>query len=283
MALLSNLGMVYVMVTRHKFDTTTTFSGWVLPIIPTIVVATTGCIVAGALAEVNAHYALLTTLVSVCSVTLSLTIATLFLVLYTQRLILHGFPVKGTEISVFIPLGPLGQSGYCLLLAGNILVDLLPSATSQDDYLASPGVAESLGVFMFSFSVITWIFGIWFLVPAVIRLIASRNIPFGLSSWSLIFPTGVYTVLTLGLAHKLNSSFLKVLGAIYSLCVFAMFTTLAIRTVHALPSGSMFVAPCLNEPVTTKRDPEPDVIQMSERDQEVRTLQDQEAREGTEV
>lgn len=65
---------------------------------------------------------------------------------------------------------------------------------------------------------------------------------------------GVYTILTLTLAQKLHSSFLNVLGAIYTLCIFALFTGISVRTVVSMRSGSMFSAPCLSEQVSTKMD-----------------------------
>lgn len=182
------------------------------------------------------------------------------------------------------------------------MTKLLPHATSQNDYLAAQGVADTLAVLLFAFSVIVWVFGIWFLVPAAARLIiSSQDIPFGLAWWALIFPTvrralhssssdsclapvfspfgfqGVYTVLTLGLAQRLDSSFLNVLGAIYTVCIFAMFAVLSVRTVLALPSGSMFVAPCLTDPIATELnlggeevprrvEPDPDFGTLRERD-----------------
>ncbi|KAG8990810.1 Plasma membrane sulfite pump involved in sulfite metabolism [Tulasnella sp. JGI-2019a] len=256
LSLTCSLGMFYIMITRHKQDTSTTFSIWLLPIVPNIVAGTSGCIVAKALAPVNQHLSFLTTLVSACGLALGLTMSLPILVLYIQRLILHGFPAKGTSISVFLPLGPLGQGGYGLILVGNLLVDLLPHATSQSDYLATPGISDALSAVLFLFSVTLWVFGIWFLIPAVLLLMRSRGIPFGVHWWGLIFPSGVYAVLTLGLAQKLHSSFLNIIGTIYTASVFIMFTAIATRTILSMREGSMFSAPCLSEYVATKADDE---------------------------
>jgi hypothetical protein len=79
----------------------------------------------------------------------------------------------------------------------------------------------------------------------------------------------VYTVLTLGLAQKLHSSFLNVLGAIYMLLIFMMFTAIAARTIWSFGSGSMFQAPCLNEPLGIKQKISQNLVQQREVDPEV--------------
>lgn len=80
------------------------------------------------------------------------------------------------------------QGGYGLILVGNLLVDLMPHATSPGDYLATQGVADAIGAILFVFSAMLWVFGIWFLVPAILRLVQARRIPFGVPWWGLIFP-----------------------------------------------------------------------------------------------
>jgi hypothetical protein len=45
------------------------------------------------------------------------------MVIYLQRLTLHKLPSKAVIVSVFLPLGPLGQGGYgyvCLIFLGRL-------------------------------------------------------------------------------------------------------------------------------------------------------------------
>jgi len=58
---------------------------------------------------------------------------------------------------------------------------------------------------------------------------------------------GVYAVLTLQLAKQMDSSFLRVMGTIYTLAVFTLWTGIATRTVYFLFRGSLFHAPCLDD------------------------------------
>ncbi|KAG8906704.1 Plasma membrane sulfite pump involved in sulfite metabolism [Tulasnella sp. 403] len=247
LALLSNFGMFYIMVTRHTYELATSSAVWLLPVVPTIVAGTTGAIVAGALVEVSTHYALVTTLVTACLLLMGLTMSSAILTLYIQRLIIHGFPKAGLSVSVFLPLGPLGQGGYGFLLVGDLLVKLLPHTTSPANYLASEGVATALNAICFASAVTLWVFGLWFLIPAAIVLGMSKNLKFGVPWWGLIFPTGVYAILTVQLGTKLDSGFFKILGTIYTLLIFCLFTTIMTRTLLALRSGSLFHAPCLDD------------------------------------
>ena len=75
----------------------------------------------------------------------------------------------------------------------------------------------------------------------------------------------VYALLTVQLGTKLNSTFIHVMGTIYTIAVFALFAFCSIRTLHKLPSGSLFYAPCLDgirPPIGEKKEkPDADPIQ----------------------
>lgn len=76
------------------------------------------------------------------------------------------------------------------MLAGDLLVRLLPHSTGSGDYLATKGVVVALEALCFACSVALWMFGVWFLGTAVIVVFrAGRSLPFGVFWWGLIFPT----------------------------------------------------------------------------------------------
>ncbi|KAI9572052.1 voltage-dependent anion channel, partial [Boletus coccyginus] len=68
---------------------------------------------------------------------------------------------------------------------------------------------------------------------------------FGLAYWGLIFPNGVYALLSVQLGTVLDSGFFRVFGAIWSCIVFLLWATISIRTIPALIDRSIFDAPCL--------------------------------------
>lgn len=83
---------------------------WLLPIVSCIVAASSGAIVAEILP--NAQYALWTIIASYVLWGIGLPLALMVMVIYLQRLTLHKLPPKAVIVSVFLPLGPLGQGGY---------------------------------------------------------------------------------------------------------------------------------------------------------------------------
>lgn len=88
---------------------------WLLPIVSCIVAASSGAIVAGVLP--NEQYALWTVIVSYVLWGIGLPLAMMVMVIYLLRLTLHKLPPKAVIVSVFLPLGPLGQGGYGYVLS----------------------------------------------------------------------------------------------------------------------------------------------------------------------
>lgn len=83
---------------------------WLLPIVSCIVAASSGAIVAEVLPD--EQYALWTVFTSYVLWGIGLPLAMMVMVIYLQRLTLHKLPPKAVIVSVFLPLGPLGQGGY---------------------------------------------------------------------------------------------------------------------------------------------------------------------------
>lgn len=83
---------------------------WLLPIVSCVVAAASGAIVADVLAD--PQHALWTIIVSYVLWGIGIPMALMVMVIYFQRLTLHKLPPKAMIVSVFLPLGPLGQGGF---------------------------------------------------------------------------------------------------------------------------------------------------------------------------
>lgn len=83
---------------------------WLLPIVSCIVAASSGALVAEVLPD--PQYALWTVLASYVLWGIGVPLALMVMGIYLQRLTLHKLPPKAVIVSVFLPLGPLGQGGY---------------------------------------------------------------------------------------------------------------------------------------------------------------------------
>ena len=97
-------------MTLHEAQLSTMTAAWLLPIVSTIVAAASGSIVANVLP--NPQHALWTLTVSNILWGTGVPLAMFTLVLYFQRLTIYKLPPREVIVSVFLPLGPLGQGTY---------------------------------------------------------------------------------------------------------------------------------------------------------------------------
>ncbi|KAG6837699.1 hypothetical protein H0H93_003501 [Arthromyces matolae] len=194
-------------------------SVWVLPMVTLIVASSTGGLLAAALIKHSIYYALITTGVSVTALIMGLSLAIMILTVYLTRLILHGPPDPSLILSAFITLGPLGQGGYSLLLTGQNLSILLPIHLG-DVFPNAALTGQLLYCACFSGAWILWAMGIaWtsISVLSVYAVMRSQRVPFAIAYWGLIFPTGVFGLLSAQLGEVLDSPFFHYFGAIWSI------------------------------------------------------------------
>ena len=97
-------------MTLHQAKLSTMTAAWLLPIVSTIVAAASGGVVAAVLP--NPQHALWTLTVSYILWGIGVPLAMFTLVLYFQRLTVYNLPPREVIVSVFLPLGPVGQ-GEC--------------------------------------------------------------------------------------------------------------------------------------------------------------------------
>lgn len=90
-------------------------AAWLLPIVACVVAAASGGIVAEVLPD--PQYTLATILASYILWGVGVPLALMVIVIYLHRLMLHKLPPKAIIVSTFLPVGPLGQGGYGLVLA----------------------------------------------------------------------------------------------------------------------------------------------------------------------
>jgi tellurite resistance protein TehA-like permease len=100
-------------ISTHTSDSVT--AAWLLPIVPPITIAASGASISNLLIDKNPEYALKIWIASYIMNGIGCLLASMVLVLYFQRLILHHIPGREVVVSTFLPLGPCGQGGYALL------------------------------------------------------------------------------------------------------------------------------------------------------------------------
>ncbi|KAI0088030.1 voltage-dependent anion channel-domain-containing protein [Irpex rosettiformis] len=246
-------GLVHWMKTRQDHALSKMTAIWLLPVVTFIVASSTGGILAPALLEHSRYHALITLTVSAFMVFVGLSLAFMIFSAYILRLITCGVPPGASVISTFIPLGPMGQGGYSMLLLGQGFRAVLPLSNSSQ-VLSDPRTGETLNVICVAAGFVLWaIATMWFLYAllAVSELLnpwsEAEKFPFKLPVWGLIFPNGVYANLTLQLAKELDIKSLRVYGAIHAAATLILWSLVFTRTLTLLHHGRIFDSPCIEE------------------------------------
>lgn len=203
------ISMPFIVMHRHKPGLSNTTAALLLPIVPTVVAAATGGIVAEALPN-NGH-ALATLIASYVLWGIGECLSACVLALYFHRLTIHSLPPKDVIVSVFLPVGPLGQGGFGIQQLGKVAVKILPQtsafAAAGVDIVRGAEMLYVLGVFI---GMIMWGFALVWVCFALISLATIRDFPFNMGWWGFTFPLGVWATCTSMLAINLSSEFFKV-------------------------------------------------------------------------
>jgi C4-dicarboxylate transporter/malic acid transport protein len=227
----------FIIIYCHHSQLSTMTATWLLPIVAPTVAAATGALIAGVLP--NPQHALWTLIISYVMWGMSVPLAMMTLTIYFHRLTMHALPPREVIVSVFLPLGPMGQGGFGIMQLGKVAVKVLPETNTLP-----PLAGQILYVFGFATALIMWGFGLVWLSLAVTSISRSR-FPFNMGWWGFTFPAGTYVLSTILLATELNSRFFRVLGTIFSVCIILLWIVVSVGTVVKTYYREMFFSPCL--------------------------------------
>lgn len=239
MAIGTNMILPFLIMYQHESKISTMTAVWLVPIVATIVASASGSIIASALE--NKQYALWTVVMSYVLWGTGVPLAMFAMVMYFQRLTLYALPPRETIVSVFLPLGPLGQGAFAIMRLGQDSQKIFPQ-THTLSKVASAG--DILYINGFMLGLIMWGFGLVWLFFAMASITRSA-FPFNLGAWGFIFPLGVYAVATVTIAEELPSALFKVSGTIFSLIVVVLWIAVSSRTIIKSFTGELFCAPCM--------------------------------------
>ncbi|CAE6376770.1 unnamed protein product [Rhizoctonia solani] len=246
-ALAVYFSMLYIMITRQDHSLKALTAVWLLPAVTPIVPATTGALLARALLPFSPSHATATLFVASVLLFLGLGLAFMILPLYMLRLITEGLPPHTMIMSKFLPVGPCGQGGMAFVVIGQVFAEMAQQGANSNPLLAEPQPWILLGV---SSAFFLWTFGIWWILLslfAIYETFKHQRPQFAVGFWGVVFPMGVYALLTWQLAEIFDSTFFRVLSAMLSLIVFLLWTALAATTVYYVfqDHQMLFSAPCL--------------------------------------
>ena len=240
LSVLSCFGIPFVMFHVHELTLDKMTAVWLLPIVPPVVAASSGALVASVLSP---SYALVVVAVSYMLWGVGLGLSFIVLALYFHRLAVHNLPNSEVIVSAFLPLGPLGKGAAGLLQLAVVGGHVLPAIDFADKQLVSTIVqVVSIGV-----GLMLWGLGLWWLMHGVFSLCARfffGGLEFSLAFWGLIFPLGVYTAATIELGIMLPSMFLSWLAEVFIIILVVLWFAVSAGTVKNAINRTLFVAPC---------------------------------------
>ncbi|OQE28841.1 hypothetical protein PENSTE_c003G04487 [Penicillium steckii] len=235
------IGIPFILMTRRNgLDLSSMTAAWLLPIVSCVVAAASGAIVADILPE--PQLSLGTILASYILWGIGFPLALMVICIYLQRLMFYKLPPKAALVSVFLPLGPLGQGGYGIQKLGQSAQKIFPQTQTL-----SSSAGEVFYIIGNLMGLLLWGFGLVWLTFAIATLVNSRKFPFNMGWWALTFPLGVFTTCTCTMGQELPSRFFSVLGTIFSVIVVLLWLLVTAHTGRGIIKGDIFVAPCLRD------------------------------------
>ncbi len=221
----------YLMFTRHRLNPDSAFGGWLMPVVPPMVSASTGALLIPYVPAGQLRLAMLLCCYAMFGMSLMASIIVITLIWY--RLTVHNTGPAKMVPTLWIVLGPLGQSITAANLLGGVAHEALPAPYSSA--LQAFGVVYGVPVWGFA---VLWAA----LAGAITFRTAREHLPFSLTWWSFTFPVGTCVTGTTALALNTGSIMFAVAAVIFYLGLLLAWVTVAARTAHGSLRGQLFLA-----------------------------------------
>lgn len=220
--LVSAVAVPYLAFTRHENTADSAFGGWLMPVVPPMVSAATGALLLPYTAAGQERATLLAACYAMFG--LSLLASVVIIVQVWSRLTVYKVGADAMVPTLWIVLGPLGQSITAVnLLAGNA------SGAFRG------GIDRALMTFAILYGLPVLGFALmWMAIALAITIRTARHgLPFSLTWWSFTFPIGTCVTGTAGLAAHTDLTAIAIISAILFAGLVAAWIAVATRTAHA--------------------------------------------------
>jgi C4-dicarboxylate transporter/malic acid transport protein len=231
LGLVTSCWIPFLMMTRHEISEDGAFGGWLMPIVPPMVSAATGALLVPYAAAGQVRLTALLACYAMFGISLFMSV--IIITLLWGRLVTHKTLPAVMVPTLWIVLGPLGQS---VTATGNLAK--VAGTTMQAPY------TTGAGVFALLYGVPTWGFAMaWLVIAAAITIRTIRKgMPFGLTWWSFTFPVGTCVTGTIALADRTGADMMRYAAAALFLLLLIAWLTVAVRTWQGSLSGRLFLS-----------------------------------------
>ncbi|MFD8960566.1 TDT family transporter [Streptomyces anulatus] len=231
----------YLMVVRHRPAPGTASPVWLLPLVAPMVSASQGALLVPHVSAGQGREALLLACYAMFGLSLLATLVVLPLVF--SRLVHHGPLPLALTPTLFLVLGPLGQS----TTAVNQLADAAPGAVGAPYASAFTAFAVLYGVPVMGFALL------WLALATAMVVRAARNgMGFAMTWWAFTFPVGTCVTGAAGLARHTGLDALTWLAVALYVGLVAAWAAAGTRTALGVVSGALTAAPVPPRPATAR-------------------------------
>ncbi|MFC8509387.1 TDT family transporter [Streptomyces sp. NPDC057411] len=232
-------GIPYLMVARHRIEGATPV--WLLPVVAPMVSAALGPLLVPHLPAGQAQESFLLVCYAMFGISLLATLVMLPLVF--GRLVVDGPLPLALTPTLFLVLGPLGQS----TTAANKFADAAQGALPPSYAHGFSAFAVLYGVPVMGFALLWLAFA-----GALVLRARRRGMGFAMTFWAFTFPVGTCVTGAEGLAQHTGLALFRWLAVgLYVLLVTAWLVA-ACHTLRGLFSGALLAAPGAPRPVTAR-------------------------------
>lgn len=216
----------------HDVGLDAAFGGWLMPVVPPMVSAATGALLLPHVAVGAPRVVLLVCCYAMFTVGLAGSAVVIALV--ARRLLRHGVGAAAAVPTLWIVLGPLGQSVTAAYNLGRVAPDALPAS-----------YATGLRMFALLYGVPVWCLAMGWLAVALTITVrtARRHLPFSLTWWSFTFPVGTLVTGTSALATQTGAGLWTVSAGVLYALLLAAWSVVAVRTARGTWTGVLLRAP----------------------------------------
>ncbi|OBJ63263.1 TDT family transporter, partial [Mycobacterium colombiense] len=241
--LFTAVSIPFLMFTQHDVEPDAAFGGWLMPVVPPMVTAATGALLLPHMAAGGGR----TTMLYGCYAMfgLSLLASLNIIAMIWSRLTLYGTSGSARVPTLWIVLGPLGQSITAAGLLG------ANAALAVD-----PALAEDLNAFAILYGVPVWGFAVLWIALATALTVRTlrRGMPFALTWWSLTFPVGTFVTGTSQLAGHTHLPAFRVAAAIAYAGLLFTWLLVTVRTARGSVRGNLLKLPPSTAPIKAHKD-----------------------------
>ncbi|MGB8387907.1 TDT family transporter [Mycobacterium sp.] len=241
--LFTAVSIPFLMFTQHDVEPDAAFGGWLMPVVPPMVTAAMGALLLPHMAAGTGRQTMLYGCYAMFG--LSLLASLNIIAMIWSRLVLYGTSGTARVPTLWIVLGPLGQS----ITAAGLLGANAELAVEHE-------VAENMNAFAIVYGVPVWGFAVLWIALATSLTVRTlrRGMPFALTWWSLTFPVGTFVTGTSQLAAHTHLPAFKVVAAMAYAGLLFTWILVALRTARGSLRGNLLKLPPSRAPVRASKE-----------------------------